>query len=50
MLAVWGILGLLLIREFAESAAPRYSAVAIGVLVIAAVLAFAAINLDKAAR
>jgi hypothetical protein len=77
VLAVWGILGLLLIRtiltfvfaddlvdawigddgywatvprELAEAAAPRYSAVAIGVLIVAAVLAFAAINLNKAAR
>lgn len=37
-------------RELAESAAPRYSAVAIGVLVVAAVLAFTAIHLNKAAR
>lgn len=37
-------------RELAEQAAPKYSAVAIGVLVIGAVLAFAAINLGKRAR
>lgn len=37
-------------REFAVDAAPRYTAVAIGVLVIGAVLAFAALNLGKAAR
>jgi hypothetical protein len=40
----------LLPRELAESSAPRYSAVAIGVLVVGIVLAFAAINLRKAAR
>lgn len=37
-------------RELAEEGAPRYSAVAIGVLVIGAVLAYAAINLGKGAR
>lgn len=37
-------------REFAVDAAPRYTAVAIGVLVIGAVLAFAAANLGKGAR
>jgi hypothetical protein len=37
-------------RELAEEAAPKYSAVAIGVLVIGAVLAFAAVNLGKRAR
>ncbi|MGB3437342.1 MAG: hypothetical protein WBA97_01210 [Actinophytocola sp.] len=37
-------------RELAEENAPRYSAVAIGVLIIGAVLAFAAINLAKGAR
>jgi hypothetical protein len=37
-------------RQLAEEGAPRYSAVAIGVLVIGAVLAFAAINLAKGAR
>lgn len=37
-------------REMAEAAAPNYSAVAIGVLVMGAVLAFAAANLGKAAR
>lgn len=37
-------------RELAEDAAPSYSGVAIGVLVIGAVLAFAAVNLHKAAR
>lgn len=40
----------LLPRELAESSAPRYSAVAIGVLVVGIVLAFAAVNLRKAAR
>jgi len=77
VLAVWGVLGLLLLRtiltfvfaddlvdawiadtqywksaprELAESAAPRYSAVAVGVLVVAAVLAFTAIHLNRAAR
>lgn len=37
-------------REFAVDAAPSYTAVAIVVLVIGAVLAFAAANLGKAAR
>ena len=37
-------------REFGEEAAPRYTAVAIGVLVIGAVLALAAANLGKGAR
>ncbi|MPZ78895.1 MAG: hypothetical protein GEV28_00215 [Actinophytocola sp.] len=37
-------------REFAVDGAPRYTAVAIGVLVIGAVFAFAAANLGKAAR
>lgn len=37
-------------RQFAEEGAPRYSAVAIGVLVIGVILAFAAINLAKGAR
>jgi hypothetical protein len=37
-------------REFAEDGAPKYSAVAIGVLVIGAVLALAAVNLGKGAR
>ena len=37
-------------RELAEEAAPKYPAVAIGVLVIGAVLAFAAVNLGKRAR
>lgn len=37
-------------RELAEEGAPRYSAVAIGVLVVGAVLAFAAMNLAKGAR
>ena len=40
----------LLPRELAESSAPRYSAVAIGVLIVGIVLALAAINLSKAAR
>jgi hypothetical protein len=37
-------------RELAEAGAPRYSAVAIGVLIVGIVLALAAINLRKAAR
>lgn len=37
-------------RQLAENSAPKYSAVAIGVLVIGAVLAMAAINLAKGAR
>jgi len=37
-------------REFAVEAAPRYTAVAIGVLIVGVVLAFAAANLGKAAR
>lgn len=37
-------------REYAEDAAPAYSAVAIGVLVVGAVLAFAALKLGKGAR
>lgn len=37
-------------RELAEAGAPRYSAVAIIVLVVGAVLAFAALNLPKGAR
>jgi len=37
-------------RELVEAAAPSYSGVAIGVLIIGAVLAFAALNLGKAAR
>ncbi len=37
-------------RELAEDAAPKYSAVAIVVLVIGAVLAFAAVNLGRRAR
>lgn len=37
-------------RELAEASAPKYTGVAIGVLVIGAVLAFAAVNLGKGAR
>jgi hypothetical protein len=37
-------------RELAEEGAPKYAAVAIGVLVIGAVLALAAVNLSKGAR
>jgi hypothetical protein len=37
-------------RELAEAAAPNYAGVAIGVLVVGAVLAFAALNLSKGAR
>jgi hypothetical protein len=40
----------LLPRDLAEAGAPRYTAVAIGVLIVGIVLAFAAINLRKAAR
>ena len=37
-------------RELAEAGAPKYTGVAIGVLVIGAVLALAAVNLGKGAR
>ncbi len=37
-------------RELAEAAAPSYTGVAIGVLIVGAVLAFAALNLGKGAR
>lgn len=37
-------------RSFAENAAPRYTAVAIGVLIVGAVLVLAALNLGRAAR
>ena len=36
-------------RELAEDGAPRYTAVAIGVLIVGVILAVAAINLSKAA-